>query len=475
MATNTGEATAGSAAHADDPYNLTAEGIKEPPRGWRQSLRYFGPGLILSASIVGSGELIATTTLGAQAGFAILWMVIFSTLVKVAVQVELARWTISTGEPALTGYNKVPPKLGPIGWVNMLWIVLALSKLLQIGGIVGGVAIACSTLFPIGSGPLEFTSTLIWTIIVAVGSIALLYSNRYTLVERGAVILVMIFSLITIVIAFGLPFTPFAYGVGDIASGLNLAIPVGALGAAIAMFGITGVGADEITFYTYWCVEKGYARWTGPNDGSEEWARRANGWIGVMYKDAFISWIIYTFGTLAFFIMGAAVLHPQDLVPQGNEMLTTLSRLYTDVLGEWASIAFLIGAIAVLGSTLWASLPSWARMYTNLLATVNVLDWNDTEARLRWIRIFTVALPLIWGGAYVFIQSPVLMVQIGGVVTGIFLLAIVVAVWYLRGTEIDRRLRGSGLFNAALVISSIAIALLGVYSVLNVFGFSIGG
>jgi hypothetical protein len=66
-------------------------GHQGTPKGWGPSIRYFGPGLILSASIVGSGELIATTTLGAQAGFAILWMVIFSTLVKVAVQIELAR------------------------------------------------------------------------------------------------------------------------------------------------------------------------------------------------------------------------------------------------------------------------------------------------------------------------------------------------------------------------------------------------
>ena len=55
-------------------------------------------------------------------------------------------------------------------------------------------------------------------------------------------------------------------------------MPAGTLGAAIAMFGITGVGADEITFYNYWCIEKGYARWTGPNDGSE-WRKRAKGWI----------------------------------------------------------------------------------------------------------------------------------------------------------------------------------------------------
>ena len=66
---------------ADDPYHLTPDGIREPPVGWMHSLRHLAPGLMLSASINGSGELIATTTLDAQAGFAILWMVTFSTLV----------------------------------------------------------------------------------------------------------------------------------------------------------------------------------------------------------------------------------------------------------------------------------------------------------------------------------------------------------------------------------------------------------
>ena len=103
------ETTGKTGVEQVDPYKLTPEGIKDPPVGWRASFRYLGPGLILSASIVGSGELIATTALGAEAGFVLLWLVIVSTLVKVAVQVELARWTIATGEPALSGYNKVPP------------------------------------------------------------------------------------------------------------------------------------------------------------------------------------------------------------------------------------------------------------------------------------------------------------------------------------------------------------------------------
>jgi hypothetical protein len=118
--------------------------------------------------------------------------------------------------------------------------------------------------------------------------------------------------------------------------------------------------------------------------------------------------------------------------------------------------------------------PSWSRMYVNLLATMGVLDWQDPVARLRWIRIFTVALPLLWAAVYLTIQSPVVMVQIGGVMTGIFLVATVVAVWYLRSTETDPRLRGGSAFNTLLVVSSLAIGLLGVYTLLEVFGLGMG-
>jgi hypothetical protein len=155
-------------------------------------------------------------------------------------------------------------------------------------------------------------------------------------------------------------------------------------------------------------------------------------------------------------------------------MITTLSRIYTDTLGEWASVVFLIGAIAVLGSTMWAAIPSWSRMYVNLLATLGVLDWQDPVARLRWIRVFTVVLPLLWAVCYLTIRSPVIMVQIGGVMTGVFLVAAVIAVWYLRRVETDPRLYGGRLFNTLLVVSSVAIGLLGVYSLLQAFGVEIG-
>jgi hypothetical protein len=282
--------------------------------------------------------------------------------------------------------------------------------------------------------------------------------------------MVATFSIVTVGIAVGLPFTPWGYTPSDLVSGLTFDLPPAALGAAIAMFGITGVGADEITMYNYWCIEKGYARWAGPNDGSEAWVRRARGWIAVMYKDALLSMAIYTFATVAFYLMGASVLHAQGLVPRGNEMITTLARMYTDTLGPWTTRLFLLGAIAVLGSTLWASVPSHSRMYANFLSMLGVFDWKDARSRLRWIRGFTVALPIVWGGASLLLQQPVLMIQIGGVMTGIFLIAVLIATWYLRAKETDSRVYGGPVFHLSLLVSTLTIALLGLYTVLSALG-----
>ena len=58
---------------------------------------------------------------------------------------------------------------------------------------------------------------------------------------------------------------------------------------AIAVFGITGVGAYEMYSYPVWCIEKGYARFAGKNDGSVEWEKRAKGWVKVMNFDVYFS------------------------------------------------------------------------------------------------------------------------------------------------------------------------------------------
>src|SRR3954468_15338632 len=57
-----------------NPYEFQADEVAEPPRTFGGIMKKIGPGIILSASIVGSGELIATTTLGAEVGYTALWI-----------------------------------------------------------------------------------------------------------------------------------------------------------------------------------------------------------------------------------------------------------------------------------------------------------------------------------------------------------------------------------------------------------------
>jgi Mn2+/Fe2+ NRAMP family transporter len=58
-----------------DPYALNGGATRPPPPSLLTAVRRIGPGLVLASAIVGSGELIATTTLGAQVGYAALWIV----------------------------------------------------------------------------------------------------------------------------------------------------------------------------------------------------------------------------------------------------------------------------------------------------------------------------------------------------------------------------------------------------------------
>uniref|UniRef100_UPI003B3B1DF5 manganese transporter NRAMP n=1 Tax=Brevibacterium sediminis TaxID=1857024 RepID=UPI003B3B1DF5 len=292
--------------------------------------------------------------------------------------------------------------------------------------------------------------------------------------EKFSVGAVIIFTVSIVGLAVSLPFTDFAYTSADVMSGLTFAIPAGTLGFAVAMFGITGVGADEMTTYTYWCLEKGYARYTGPNDGTAERARRARGWISVMRTDVLVSWIVSTVCTMSFYVIGAAILHPQNLVPEGNDMITTLSSMYSSTMGEAGHWIFLIGAFAVLFSTFIASTASVPRLWTNTVSILGVFEWENTLTRGRIIRVLTVVFPIIWALSYLIIQSPVIMVQIGGVASGVFLVAVVIAVWYLRSREVPTEFKSNNFFTVMLVFASLAIGLLGIYTVFETFGIEIG-
>jgi hypothetical protein len=118
-----------------------ASSVSEPPQTLWQSLSHLGPGIILASSIVGSGELIATTIVGAEAGFVLLWLIILGCAIKVAVQVEIGRTTLTWGRTPLDAFNRVPgPRFAGLGWIYWAWVLMTALVVVQQGGVLAGVA-----------------------------------------------------------------------------------------------------------------------------------------------------------------------------------------------------------------------------------------------------------------------------------------------------------------------------------------------
>lgn len=441
-----------------DNYRITEGTIKEPPATLLQRLRFLGPGFILSASIVGSGELIATTTLGAQAGFIAFWVIIVSCLVKVTVQLEFGKHTILTGETAMQIFNKLPgPKFGAGRWSVWTVFLLMLMKIVQLGGMLGSTAIVLNMVF--GSVPV-----FLWVALSALTVALLIFRGYYKVVEKVSIVMIVMFTLMTLTAIIAIAFTPYGYTWADIASGLTFDLPREIIPVAIGAFGITGVGSDEIIHYNYWCLEKGYAAYTGPDNGSPAWKARAKGWISVMHLDAVVAMLIYTAVTAAFYLLGAAVLHGHGVIPEGNKLIETVSLIYTETLGSGIRNAYLIGAFFVLFSSLFASLAAWTRMYADIFGQLGWIDFTATAQRKKVIAILAWLFPAAWSLAYMFIELPVFMILFGGVVGSILLFILVFAVIHAKYFR-HQAIKAGLFYDIAFWISILSIVGVGIYGV----------
>lgn len=520
------------------PHDLQPQ---EPPHSLGSILRRIGPGFVLAGTIVGSGELVATTATGAEAGFSLLWLIILGCVIKVFVQVEIGRQTVTHGESSLNAINSVPgPQLWfsltrdrKIGanWIVWCWLMMFAATLVLFGGIIGGIGQSLAITIPLtengrllnqernlamelrvkeaerksvqlaeaeaATGEKEkLNARLIqldkeipetqrklaslpgavsavhddkyWAAGVTAVTILLLVVGRYRFIEVLAFVLVSSFTIITIVNLFLLQgYESWSISGREILSGLSFGLPQAAgervpLITALATFGIIGVGAADLVLYPYWCLEKGYAKWTGKNDGSEAWKRRARGWMRVLQWDAWSSCVLYTFSTVAFYLLGAAILGRIGLVPVGPEMIRTLSVMYEPVFGAAAQLLFLFGAFAVLYSTFFIGNAGNCRLATDVLGVMNAVKINDAN-RTRWIRRFAVIIPLISTTIYFTAGSPVALVLIGGVAQSLLLPMVAFAALYFRHRKCDPALQPGRAWDAMLVICLIVFLVIGGY------------
>ena len=434
---------------------------REAPKKLGGILKELGPGLIIAGSVVGSGELIATTVAGAEAGFFLLWVILIGCFIKVFVQLEIGKFTVLTGKTTLASLGQLngwkPMGLHWIAWCAML---VFLGSVGQMGGVVGGVGQALTLSVPLTEEGrihneasdakvrtqlsdvegIELSSTIIvpkvmpkagldiyiWALIISIGTAIILFLGRYRFIEKAVTIFVVGFTIMSLVNVIMLQGTA-NWGISwdEFLQGLKFQLPpkvegIYPLATALAAFGIIGMAAGELIFYPYWCLEKGYAKFVGLREDSAYWESRAHGWIRVMKWDAWCSMAVYTVSTVAFYLLGAAVLGRAGLHPKGTDMIRTLSAMYEPVFGEWAVGLFLIGAVAVLYSTFFVNNASSAYVWADAVFQIRGGQKSGTT-RYSLHRFFCVALPLLAFVLFCFIPKPIAWIIFAGMMQTLML------------------------------------------------------
>ncbi len=260
---------------------------------------------------------------------------------------------------------------------------------------------------------------------------------------------------------------PYEVRWNDIIEGLKFRLPAEYIIYAIGAFGITGVASDEIIAYNYWCIEKGYAAYTGPFEDTEEWKSRAAGWISVMRLDALLAMVIYTIVTAAFYILGAAILSSNKDIPDGNELVRFLANIYTETLGDGVRVIYLVGAFFVLFSSVFATLAYWTRLFSDIFGQFGWINFSQEAARKKTVSILAWVFPVTWILAYFYVELPTLMILSGGFVGSVLLLLVAYAAIWFR-YKINFFLVKSVVNDILLWISVVSIGFLGVYGIIKI-------
>lgn len=439
---------------------VTSRECKPAPNTVFGRFRHVGPGLIITAIVVGSGELIVTPKLGAEAGFTLLWFIVIGCLVKVFVQIEFGRYAITRGESTLAALNGLPGPRIIVSWVLWIWLLMYLSLIFQVAGMVGGAA----SILALAGVALPVS---LLAVIIGASCAVLLVIGRYRFIERTCIVLVGTFVLMTFAAIVAMQQSPFALTGAQLAEGLAFHLPE-RLATAFAAFGIIGVGASELIYYPYWCLEKGYAVYAGPNDGSAEWEARARGWLRVMRTDAWTSFAVYTGITLAFYLLGAAVLHAQNRTVEDEGMIETLSLIYKSTFGDGSFHLFLLGSFAVLYSTIFGATASNGRLLVDGLRVFRIRSFASGRDRDRAVKFACLVLALAFTSVFLLSGAPVTLVLVGAAAQALMLPFLAGTALYYHYAEPWRKLRAGPVSVTAGWIAAGLMVALGIYQLYQV-------
>ena len=384
------------------------------PRGLRN---YMGASVIILATALGSGELILWPYITTQVGIGLVWLSVVGITVQFFLNMEIERYTLVTGETAVTGFSRMW-----VGW-SLIFVLGAVLPNTIPGWAASGAELF-TFLFGLGSGAIPIVATIF---LISIALALTLSPVVYQVLEKvQAVLVIIILAFIALAIVIASDLSAWGGVVTEAPSGIaNIGgywEEIGAL-SLLAALSFAGAGGANNLVQSNYVRDKGMGMGihipnivspiTGeevaaPSLGyvppdTEENRRRWQGW----WKVANLEHLITFWGIGAILLVSLCVLVFSSIGEQEN-IGTDLAFVedWAAALGEriapWFEWFFLIAAFIMLLSTNIGIMDYVSRLTgDSLKVTVlrNSEFWSESKiyATVVWILAIGGAL-LIWTG-----------------------------------------------------------------------------
>ena len=409
--------------------DLPAYEVRDLPESPRNLWRIVGPGVVAAGVGVSSGEFILWPYIASQVGLIFLWGAVLGVVTQFFLNMEIERYTLATGETALTGFNRLWKHWG-----------LAFAVLVSFSNFWPGWALSSATLttYLFGGGN---PRTIAIVILLVIGASLTLAPVIYVALERLVFVkLGAVLTLVALAVIFAIDgdswralpagLTSF----GTVPSQLGFALLMGAVAYA-------GAGGGQNLCQSNWIRDKGFGmgsyvpRLVSPVTGVEEadvtaasafifeptpanmtrWRR----WWNFVNLEQALTFVLVTIVTIALTsLLAHSTLFGQTGLPNNVSFLKIEGQQLQATVAPWFGILFwAVGAFslftAAMGITDYTS-----RLTADILKSTYLRESPMTESRLYFGLVWTMVLvgcSIILGG----LDQPLVLLVISACSAGL--------------------------------------------------------
>ncbi|MPZ82188.1 MAG: hypothetical protein GEV28_18025 [Actinophytocola sp.] len=331
--------------------------LPEPPTS---TWRIIGPGIIAAGVGLASGEFILFPYIASQVGLVFVWAALVGLVTQFFLNMEIERYTLATGETALTGFSRFWRHWG---------LVFAILTILA--NLWPGWATSSATLVTyLWGGDVTWITV---GMLVAIGLILTLAPVVYVVLERAEMLKVAAVLVLLIVGAF---VAISAKAWGDVPQIVTQASVPTELGFALLLgaLAFAGAGGGQNLVQSNWIRDKGFGmgryvpRIKSPVTGKPEAAPstgfifeptdehmgRWRSWWRFANREQLYTFVLITFVSILFTsLLAYSTVYGRDDLPNGIGFLEIEGNVLSETVGSWFGTFFwIIGALALFAAAL---------------------------------------------------------------------------------------------------------------------------